>query len=271
MSEAWAGLGRAPREVIRIWGMRRSGNHAIINWLMRNAPVGGVLFLNNCKPKGHPLQTHRAVELNAERINPTRYGGLACVAEALGEGFTLMYSYEDRVPRFGQDAPQLEAGVPDSAVDREIIIYRSFLNWAASLLRKIQHNAAYDAEARERIMTRAVRRYFRMLDALERVDCAIHYDAWIASEDYRAAQLEALGWPLADNTLGVQQRFGGGSSFRDSAPDAAALAERWAQMCGEPEFAGLVQAVRENKRQWKRLIRAFPEDAARIEEMGDLR
>ena len=44
----WARLGFTPGQALRIFGMRRSGNHAIANWLQRNSATGRAVFLNNC-------------------------------------------------------------------------------------------------------------------------------------------------------------------------------------------------------------------------------
>ena len=37
---AWQQLGIIPGVALRLFGMRRSGNHAIVGWMQRNAPGG---------------------------------------------------------------------------------------------------------------------------------------------------------------------------------------------------------------------------------------
>ena len=39
--------------VLRVYGLRRSGNHAVIDWLLRNAPGTGTVFLNDCAPQSY--------------------------------------------------------------------------------------------------------------------------------------------------------------------------------------------------------------------------
>lgn len=265
----WAATGLAPLQVIRIWGMRRSGNHAIINWLMRNAPEPGALFFNNCKPNAHPTETARAVELNGKRVHPERDGGLKAVCAPLGDGAALLFSFEDRVPQFGIGKPQLRACIADAAVDREIIIYRSFLNWCASLLKKIAANPRFSRADRMGIMAKAIGTYFRMLEVIESgAALAIHYDAWIAGAGYRAERIGALGWALRDNGLGKQQRAGGGSSFDDAAPDVAKLASRWRQMAADEEFRSCLWMVAGEARHMTMLAAHFPEDAAALSELS---
>ena len=45
---------------IRIFGIKRSGNHAIINWLFYQIPNKAV-FLNNCYPAGKKLRLYEGI------------------------------------------------------------------------------------------------------------------------------------------------------------------------------------------------------------------
>jgi hypothetical protein len=54
---------------IRIFGIKRSGNHAIINWLFSQIP-GTVVFLNNCYPAGKKLNIYEGIgTINCKGIN----------------------------------------------------------------------------------------------------------------------------------------------------------------------------------------------------------
>ncbi|WP_241525501.1 hypothetical protein [Pseudophaeobacter leonis] len=68
----WQALGFTPGLSLRVFGMRRSGNHAILSWLQRNAPAGGSVFLNNCKPGTDPLQNSRGIELNGAHASQNK-------------------------------------------------------------------------------------------------------------------------------------------------------------------------------------------------------
>ncbi|MGB5594791.1 MAG: hypothetical protein WBM62_12250, partial [Crocosphaera sp.] len=47
----------ANNQEIRVFGLKRSGNHAIINWLFQQI-TGKVVFLNNCYPAGKKLNLY---------------------------------------------------------------------------------------------------------------------------------------------------------------------------------------------------------------------
>ena len=205
--------------VFRIYGMRRSGNHAIIDWLFRNAPDGSGLFLNNCRPGRDPLQTTRAPQLYvngvAEPFDPGRHSTDVSFVEV---------SYEDAVPPAKLD-PLLDT--PETC----IAIQRSVENWAASLLRKIQKNPDYTLVDRMRVMMKSLSLYRDMRMRAAAADIAvIQYDDWVGDEAYRLAMLKELALPGRDLSLGETQPFGGGSSFGsdgDRTTRAAQMAEDW--------------------------------------------
>lgn len=136
----WGRVGLAPGLAVRVFGLRRSGNHAIIDWLCRNAPSAGTLFLNNCAPGRDPLKTHRGAEINRNWRKLPVDGGADTMRQALAEAGSdamVVISYEDTVPPADPTDKPVSRQIPDDAFDHQIVIYRGFLNWAASLLHKI--------------------------------------------------------------------------------------------------------------------------------------
>lgn len=258
----------APGRVLRIYGMRRSGNHAVINWLQRNLP-GGSVFLNNCHPRRDPLVSHRSLEIYAEggALPPLPGAGLPERLVQAGPAPTALVSFEDAAPPApGKPFAPLFAQAPETVV----LIYRAFLNWSASLLRKILGNAAYGPVARARIMTGALAGYGRMLERVREAQArgfvAICYDRWHGSAAYREGVLGVLGLPVRDNGLGAVQRYGGGSSFEGKAADAAALGvdARAAQMADHPEYQVLLWTAAQDAGLMAALARHFPQDARRL-------
>lgn len=259
----------APGRVLRIYGMRRSGNHAIINWLQRNAP-GASVFLNNCHPRRDPVASHRSLEVfaNGAPLAAPRSGmGLQERFDQAGDAPIVLASYEDTMPPATQKPfPPLFSKVPETVV----LIYRAFLNWSASLLRKILGNDAYGPIARARIMTTALAGYASTLDRVTEAEArgfvAICYDDWHASDTYRARILAALGFPSRDNTRGKVQRYGGGSSFQGNAADAGVLQtdQRAAQMADHPEYQTLLWTAAHDAGFGQALARHFPRDARRL-------
>ncbi|MEL7100484.1 MAG: hypothetical protein AAGM84_16790 [Pseudomonadota bacterium] len=253
----------APSRVLRIHGMRRSGNHAVIDWIMRNGPGGGAgLFLNNCKPGRDPVRSARGRAVYAGG-QETKLTGDA-VAQAGKAPFTVV-SYEDHA--LPKDRTPLTA-----APETLVIIYRSFLNWSASLLRKIQGNPGYGPLDRARVMGNALPTYARMLDHVRRGDAEpLCYDDWMADEGYRAAALRRLGLPGTDLSRGAVQRYGGGSSFQGKAatPDALTTDQRAAQMAQDTEYQLLLWTAARDLDFMQTLAELFPADATRLSMMLD--
>ncbi|MEO0938168.1 MAG: hypothetical protein AAFY38_08435 [Pseudomonadota bacterium] len=248
----------APSRVLRIHGMRRSGNHALIDWIMRNAPGGGAgLFLNNCKPGRNPLRSARgkAVYAGGVETKPTDKA-----VRAAGEAPFTVVSFEDHAPP--QDRTPL-FGAPEMLV----VIYRSFLNWSASLLRKIQGNPGYGVLDRAKVMANALPTYHRMLSHVVAGDVTpLCYDDWTADESYRAGALKRLDLPGTDLSKGEVQRYGGGSSFQGKAatPDALTTDQRAAQMSADPEYQMLLWTAARDIDFMQTLAEVFPADATRL-------
>lgn len=249
----------APAQVLRVYGMRRSGNHALIDWMLRNAPGGSGLFLNNCRRGRNPLQTTRGVSVyaNGEEV---AVNGLGAKLAAAGSAPFTVVSYEDNMPETRRE-PLYDA--PETCV----IIYRGFLQWSASLLRKIQGNSGYGPLERSRVMMNALRTYQTMLDRVQDCDVVpLLYDDWMAREDYRGAALQRIGLPGRDLSRGAMQRYGGGSSFQGKQTDVTALEtdKRSDLMADDLEYQLMLWTVARDLGFMERLADVFPQDAERL-------
>lgn len=254
----------APSSVFRVYGMRRSGNHALINWILRNAPDGCGLFLNNCKPNRDPLATARGVSVYAQSTEQPHTSAEAKLRDAGPSPFTVV-SYEDVMPAHNRKplfaAPELC-----------LVVYRSYLHWAASLLRKIQGNPGYGALERARVMMQSMRTYGDMLNRIQDDDVVpVCFDMWRSDETYRSATLGRLGLPGTDLALGAVQRYGGGSSFQGEMTDVSELAtqERAAQMGQDLEYQLLLWTAARDFEFMQRLAEVFPQDAERLSQLLD--
>lgn len=254
----------APSQVLRVYGMRRSGNHAVIDWMMRNAPSGAGLFMNNCKPNRDPLKTARGLAAYADGTELALDSEADKLRAAGPTPFTLV-SFEDTMP-----PPERKAlfAAPETCV----IIYRSFLHWAASLLRKIQRNKGYGPLERMRVMMQAMRTYGDMLGRVRDDDVVpVCYDDWKQDESYRRATLDRLALPGRDLDLGAVQRYGGGSSFqgKDATANALATDERAAQMARDLEYQLVLWTAARDLDFMVALAEVFPEDAERLSGLLD--
>lgn len=271
LQQDWQALGFAPGAALRMFGMRRSGNHAVAGWLQRNAPDGRAVFLNNCKPAAHPFKSFRGIEVN-RTPGPVRKAkaDLAAAAGQARDGALLLISYEDCCPGdFSLDQP-VSGGFAEELLTGNILIIRSFLNWAASLLKKMQPNPSYTLSQRCGILLRSFATYTRMLELAGQAGdlglTVVRYDDWVADAESRNRTLDALGLAARDNTLGAVQRYGGGSSFQKDAATAADLqtSQRWQQMAENAEFQAVLHLAARDAALLGQLERHYPQDAARL-------
>lgn len=276
----WQALGFTPGLSLRVFGMRRSGNHAILSWLQRNAPGGRSVFLNNCKPGTDPLQNSRGIELNGAHASQNKARrDMTSVTREAGDGALFLVSYEDTSPAefgvSGKISGTVSGSFDEGLFSHNVLIYRSFLNWSASLLKKMQGNEGYTLVRRNAILLRTVDSYTRLLELVRQARdlglVAICYDRWVASESYRATLLQDLGLQQRDNGLGKVQAYGGGSSFQKEAASATELQtdKRWAQMRGEPEYQAVLHLAARDRALMAALGALFPKDAAYLKSVAE--
>ena len=245
--------------LVRVHGMRRSGNHAVIDWLGRNIP-GETVFLNDCAP-GDPYRSFQSLESpRGDRHGPSFRGTRWYPQfEAGREGFDHIVSYEDRPPG---DPPVGWAGPW-----RTVIVHRGFLGWLASywaLVLGRQRGTRWGVEAPIQIAP-MIRRYAELLRACDGA-VGIGLERWASDPHHRRSCLAALGLPVLDDDTGPQTDYGGGSSFAPgvAAPNAHALAGRWRALAGEPQFERLVLTAARDDAFMGALAPLYPEDAARL-------
>ncbi|MGR3760434.1 hypothetical protein ACUXV3_09945 [Roseobacteraceae bacterium NS-SX3] len=272
----WRHLGFRPGAALRLFGMRRSGNHAIADWLQRNAPGGRSVFLNNCKPGSSPFDAFRGIEVNGRRA-PQKAAGrdMAQVVAEAGEGALFLVSYEDTSPSDFLGRGPVSGSFDEGLFTADILLCRSFLNWCASLLKKLQGNPDYSLARRSAVLLRAIDTYTRLLALAGQADelalTCIRYDDWMADAGYRAGVLARLGLPAGDNTLGAVQPYGGGSSFQNDAQSAADLetGSRWRQMAADPEYQAVLHLAARDMALMAQLEQHFPQDAARLARIAE--
>jgi len=269
MPAEWQALGLTPGLSLRVFGMRRSGNHAILSWLQRNAPRGRSVFLNNCKPGTDPLHSSRGIEVNGKHASQKlAKRDLPKVTRDAGDGALLLVSYEDTSPAEFGISRLPSGGFNETLFSHNVLIYRSFLNWSASLLKKVQANSGYTLVRRNGIVLRTMDSYIRLLGLVRQAQelglVAICYDRWMRSSEYRGELLQQIGLVAQDNSLGEVQSYGGGSSFQKQARSASELQTdtRWQQMQGDAEYQALLHLAARDPALLNELEAVFPEDAA---------
>jgi hypothetical protein len=260
-------LGFTPSRVIRVFGMRRSGNHALINWLMRNGPEFSV-FLNNCVPGKCPADTARALEIGNLGMSLHEKSVPEHCAE-VPDGGMLVISYEDFMPDANEPVQAANAGLPEDIDCLDLVLFRGFMNWSASLLRKLQNNDAHDMLSRLRTMIGAMDRYTECLELVQEAPARVRpisYDRWVSRARYRNRILRALELEAKDNSLGRVQNYGGGSSFQKNVKSATDLTphERWHQMVNDAEYQLLLLTASQHSELVDLMEDLMPQDASLI-------
>jgi hypothetical protein len=243
--------------LIRVHGMRRSGNHAVIDWLRRNLP-GEAVFLNDCAP-GDPYASFAELRSpRGDRHGPSfRDTRWYPQFEAGRERFHHIVSYEDRPP-----CPEPEGWAEPW---RMVVVHRGFLGWLASywtLVMERQRGTRWGVREPAEIVP-MLWRYAALLRA---EGVAVGLERWAGDPAHRRAVLAALDLPVLDDDTGPQAAYGGGSSFApgDAAPDPEALAGRWRALAHEPRFEGLARLAARDDAFMDALRPLYPEDAARL-------
>ncbi len=236
----WPELDITPGPVIRVFGLKRSGNHAIINWLTRNAPEGRSIFFNNCRAGKSPFVAHHGIELNGEHVRRTG-ARVKRYARQAGDGAAVFISYENVMPHGDRKRP-IAPELDEDKITQNVVIARDFLNWSASMVKKVQGNASIEAHQRLASVLRMIPVYGQMLDLMiaqpDNGLVVITYADWHSDPGFRHGILNALGFePRDDNTSRVEA-YGSGSSFQPEATDASQLRplDRWQEMKDDPEY-----------------------------------
>ncbi len=240
-----------PGHRFRIFGMRRSGNHAVIDWLRRNIGEPS-LFINDCLA-GDPLDSFQYIELN-ERKYGTPFRNRGNRAEKLKKNREdwkhHVVSYEDQPPNL-KKLHKLTQGYQRETDWKNVIVYRSFPNWLASFynLLMVEEFDTKRGVSGPMAIVPFVQLYKNMSYVAASAPTKfvmIDFDLWVSDQTYRARLLQELEIEEIDNSTGKQSEYGGGSSFKHSVGTSVetGLTERWKSLSGEPAFRAIAELAR---------------------------
>ncbi len=264
-------LAGAVSGAVRVYGVRRAGQHAVIGWILRNCGQAETVFLNNRrigqspfrpgKPAARdPGSTERAQAL-ARRLS----GRIA-----RGQRPFLLISYEHGFSEAHYAAGDISPGLENSLFAHEVLVIRSFTNWLPSFIRLRQSQSpqlpANGLDMCQAILS-GIAQYKAHLQAVVRTGhLAISFDSWVTSPSYRRQKLGALGFETLDNSIGAVQRFGGGSSFSglETTPDPTALTRRWHRLAGDKFAAPFLRLVLDDPAFTEALFTIYPFEETRI-------
>jgi len=254
---------------MRVLGIRRTGQHAVINWILRNSGRTDTVFLNSCTMRRSAMRTCGQSEINGQFS---------------GKGYPLkrkIDAYLDQAPNpfvlISYEAGFQEGGLtpnfPDSAFDREVLVTRSFVNWLPSfirLMRLMNPNSPPEAlDISNGIVFEMMRYKEHLLVAQATPHVVVCFDKWAASGSYRRKTLAALGLDAIDDTLGEVQRYGGGSSFSalQVPAEKLALTTRWQSMANDPYVLNFLRIANADTELKDALVALYPDDIPVINQL----
>ncbi|HSJ09654.1 MAG TPA: hypothetical protein VK928_07050 [Longimicrobiales bacterium] len=230
-----------------VFGLKRSGNHVIINWIFLNLP-GTVCFLNNVRVELHrnPYLSfgQSFVKTGADAVNyPRSMRSRRIRTRRWHRGHPikdcLIHSYEDRLlERLHADAPagRHDRYVGRSDVVRPILILRDPFNTMASRMKR--HGMFTDTTVE--LWKSYAREFVGDTRHLGPHCVPISYNRWCVDAGYRRDLGDML--QLADPDQGVDEvpTIGGGSSFDATSfhgrGSVMRTSERWREFAEVPAY-----------------------------------
>ena len=241
---------------IQLFGLQRSGNHAVVAWILQQFDRPNV-FLNNVAHFEDPYLNFRFADIaNAVPLRrPNDEASLARIEKLrLAPKELLLISYENlMLPRIARGELIAERWVGQSKHVNRVLIFRDFYNWIASRVRLFEKKGFATAD-----LSRAIVPHIKLwiVYAKEfagetsflgsRGVVLLSFNSWFSDEAYRADVLARLRVPLKDNSRAHVPNVGGGSSFDEIRFSGEAqsmdLLDRWIHL-EEPRYGAVLDVL----------------------------
>lgn len=227
---------------IRMVGMSRSGNHAIINWVLAQTP-GRACYLNCVEPKTNPFESARPIRGHSWKANYP-FSLEREKAGVFSPKDLLLYNHEDcflGLVGSREYAKERDWFVGRSLRRTDVLVLRDPFNLFASRKKGI-HSPVPDHTAMRiwKQHARAATSGTRHLDA--NFVC-IRYNRWVSDRAYRGQIADALGLAFTDAGRRQVADAGGGSSFDglrfDGKAERMDVFNRWRHFAGEADYRAL--------------------------------
>jgi len=253
LADTAALIGRRPGEEpahrahYYVWGLRRSGNHAVINWIEGMA-TGGLVNFNDLSLYQNPWRLalrHVRRKPEHRRMEQLRRYALyrsmdpdIARDEAQGRHRSqdlVIFSFEDYFPRhaWGRYFRLMRDARYGSAQQRKVIlILRDPFNLLAS--RRAHHRVHAGLRRSGRTWLDCWKEYARYCADPPEDTVPVIFDRWVIDQSYRRAVAEQLGLNYNERNLHALSTVGGGSSFdgtrADKATDHSRVLGRWREL-----------------------------------------
>ncbi|MGK7950711.1 MAG: hypothetical protein AB4368_18515 [Xenococcaceae cyanobacterium] len=219
---------------IRVVGLRRSGNHAVINWINKQES-GYVSHLNNIVPKCNPyrlLYRHYP----KERLREESWGYFR-------PKDCLIYSYEDYclkqiTDRQFENKHDLYLG--KSKIRYDVLILRDPFNLLASRIKSNMLPVKNKYLSLSELWINYAKEFLQETNYLQNNKVCINYNRWVSDKNYRHQIADSLQLNFTDAGFDEVRGYGGGSSF--DGRDFHGLASnmdvnnRWKNITDHPKY-----------------------------------
>lgn len=249
---------------IRVIGLRRSGNHAIINWIGKQAKENSI-FINHVKPIENPYRNQYENSLvRGEMANEGadwKYRPLDWWAKERQGDFSykdcLIYSYEDQelervAHRVFESKREIYLG--KSARRFDVIVMRDPFNLFAS---RLQTKPREDGRNFDMLEVYSRRYSLPQLWITYAKECLgetsflsgekvfINYNRWFLDKSYRESIAAELNLDFSDEGLNDISKSGRGSSFDGDRYIGEAykmdVLNRWKSYVDNPKYLSLIK------------------------------
>jgi hypothetical protein len=252
------------RKELRAIGLSRSGNHAIINWILSQAK-GRTCFLNCAEGKTNPFASARPLSSGLPfETNSLDFDWEQEQTDVLSPKDLLVHSYEDSFlgyvchPVFEQNH---DRWVGKSLERYDVLILRDPFNLFASRKRAGAALQGVHPSTAVRIWKQHAREFLGQSRYLNRPHILINYNRWVTERSYRQKLAARLEVDFTDASINTVPATGGGSSFDGSRYDGAAskmkVFERWKVYKDDPSYLQMLEPILVDYA--RRLFDPFPE------------
>jgi hypothetical protein len=238
----------------RVLGLSRSGNHAVINWVLSQLE-GSYLFLNCTEPKHNPFFTSRPLSPDGSSYL-TNIAGFDLEKEQQGSMSRkdfLIYNHEDSFLGSLNSATQQKARTQwlgQSKIQKDILILRDPFNLFASRIKAGLIKGHYTHHGAKPISILTLRRIYKQ-HAQEflgnrknlKNKILVNFNLWTNNKDYRENLARQLDIPFRDSGFKEVPAVAGGSSFDGTSFAGKAnkmrLQDRWKIFEDDEEYWNL--------------------------------
>lgn len=192
-------------QLIRFCGIQRSGNHAVINWIIAQESKE-TCFINGAFPGVSPWKENWGISYPNFKYWPKQRD----LNGALVRKELMMYSYEDRsLAAIEADRAYIPKFIGKSEKEYVLVILRDPYNTFASWLKRStpvtpEITNLWKAYAYE---------FLGQTNILSGPKVVVSFNSWFSDQSYRQRLAEQLGLTFTDDGLTAVSHHGGGSSF----------------------------------------------------------